>query len=310
MEGVTDKKFLLIRSTVRGLYDMQNLRISIGNRVVANFRSKLGLKIGEKDDAKKKKLIKKVVGDYELLTEGLADLPTPSRFKPGDIIDDYTELVLVHHFVLLRRQEQSAMSRLPYVLDPIPIYHWLIAQPGVGPQMAGVIISEINIEKATNPSSLWKYCGLDVHEDGTARSRRKEHQVEREYIDRHGEVKKKMGLTYKPWLKAKLLKVLGASLLRATGKNRSKPHKYSEIYDNYRHRLENHPKHKDKTDGHKHAMANRYMVKEFMKDLYVAWRQIEGLPVSEEYSVAKLGIVHSKKSKSVKKGKPHDQAPL
>ena len=31
-----------------------------------------------------------------------------------------------------------------------------------------------------------------------------------------------------------------------------------------------------------------------MCDLYVAWRGLEGLPVSEEYSVAKLGIKHKR----------------
>ena len=36
-------------------------------------------------------------------------------------------------------------------------------------------------------------------------------------------------------------------------------------------------------------MATRYAVKMFLRDLWVAWRQLEGLPVSEPYEVAFLG---------------------
>jgi hypothetical protein len=41
-------------------------------------------------------------------------------------------------------------------------------------------------------------------------------------------------------------------------------------------------------------MAVRYAVKRFLVDLHYKWRALEGLPVSEEYSVAKLGIIHKK----------------
>jgi hypothetical protein len=36
------------------------------------------------------------------------------------------------------------------------------------------------------------------------------------------------------------------------------------------------------------------MLKRFLVDLYKAWRSLEGLPVAPEYSVGKLGIVHSR----------------
>ena len=34
------------------------------------------------------------------------------------------------------------------------------------------------------------------------------------------------------------------------------------------------------------------MVKRFLVDLYINWRTLEGLPVVEEYAVAKLGMTH------------------
>lgn len=43
---------------------------------------------------------------------------------------------------------------------------------------------------------------------------------------------------------------------------------------------------------HRKNMAIRYMVKVFLKDLWVAWRTLEGLPVTPDYAEAKLGLKH------------------
>ncbi len=48
----------------------------------------------------------------------------------------------------------------------------------------------------------------------------------------------------------------------------------------------------EKTPGHRKNMAIRYMVKMFLKDLWVAWRTLEGLPVTPDYAEAKLGLKH------------------
>ncbi len=171
--------------------------------------------------------------------------------------------------------------------------------------MAGVIISEIDISKAKYPSSLWAYAGLDVGSDGQGRSRRKEHLVDRTYINKAGNEATRVGITFNPFLKTKLMGVLASSFLRV------KDSPYADIYRAYKHRLENHPKYgiandaarvaevKEKDDhkyapkGHRHNMALRYMVKRFLVDLYNNWRRLEGLPVAPEYSEGKLGMKHS-----------------
>jgi hypothetical protein len=81
--------------------------------------------------------------------------------------------------------------------------------------------------------------------------------------------------------------VLASSFLRV-GEN-----PYGTIYANYKHRLEHHEKHKEKSKGHRHNMAMRYMIKRFLCDLYVHWRTLEGLPVSLEYHEGKLGHKHA-----------------
>ena len=45
----------------------------------------------------------------------------------------------------------------------------------------------------------------------------------------------------------------------------------------------------DKTAAQKNAMAQRYMIKEFVREMWKAWRTLEGLEVDEPYEVAKLG---------------------
>ena len=36
-------------------------------------------------------------------------------------------------------------------------------------------------------------------------------------------------------------------------------------------------------------MSVRYMVKQFLRDMWVTWRTLEGYTISEPYEVAKLG---------------------
>jgi hypothetical protein len=44
--------------------------------------------------------------------------------------------------------------------------------------------------------------------------------------------------------------------------------------------------------GHRYAMAKRKMVKQFLTDLWVAWRKLEGLSTVNPYVIDKLQHVH------------------
>jgi len=279
-----------LKAMVRGCYDIQKIRIQTGNRIVANFRAKLGLEPGEKEKSKKEAntLLNQIRKEYKLITSGITDLPSRKGFKKGEIISEYAELVLVHSYHFCLANEEKLFRLLNKLLDDFPVWtDYLKSVLGIGPAMAGVIISEFDIEKAQYPSSLWKYAGLDVATNGAGRSRKKEHLVETTYINKDGEEKTKMGITFNPFLKTKLTGVLGASFLRCGVKS-----PYAQIYYDYKNRIENHPAHKEKTKLHRHNMANRYMVKRFLVDLYTNWRAMEGLPVADEYSIAKLNMKH------------------
>lgn len=114
--------------------------------------------------------------------------------------------------------------------------------------------------------------------------RSKRHLIDREYVSKTGETLTKKSISYNPFLKTKLMGVLADSFIKCPGS------KYERIYRGYRSRLDNSPRHYGKTDAHKHMMAKRYAVKMFLMDLWVAWRTIEGLPVSDPYAVDKLGM--------------------
>ena len=277
-----------LRAMVRGAYDLQKLRIEMGNRLVGNFKVRMGQAPGEKEEemsAEGKEILANLRAAYDKLTDGVVKFPRASSFKGNEVISSFTELALVAQYLDLDKSEATHFGRLKHVLKDFAIYTQFLEEVrGVGPAMAGVIVAEIDITRAQYPSSLWKYAGLDVASDGVGRSRRKEHLVQVDYVNKAGEAANRVGLTFNPWLKTKLY-VLATCFIKAGGP-------YREIYDGYKHRLESIPQWAERSKGHRHNAAMRYMTKQFLADLYNAWRPLEGLPVAPSYAEGKLGIVH------------------
>jgi hypothetical protein len=279
-----------IKIMVRGAYDVQKLRVGMGNRICSNFRAKLGLgpSESEEEDDDAKGILDDLRARYKKLTDGVKTFPKQATFVGDGVISTYTELSLVSQYIDLEKIEATHFHRLEATLKEYPIYNtFLVAVKGCVPAMSGVILSEIDITKARYPSSLWAYAGLDVAGDGKGRSRKQEHLVEKAYTDKDGNPAKRVGITFNPFLKTKLY-VLATCMIKLN----SQP--YRTIYDDYKHRLESNPKWADESKGHRNNAAMRYMLKRFLVDLYKAWRSLEGLPVAPEYSVGKLGIVHSR----------------
>jgi len=373
----------LIRPVVRGAYDIQHLRIEMSNRLVSSFKSKLGQSAGVSEDEltpEAQEILDKLRASYKLIGSAVAVFKKtkgePKPFVGDALIESASELVLVEQYLDLEEQEGRTFKRLGKLLEQIPIYRdYLSKIKGIGPAMAAVIISEIDIKKAKYPSSLHAYAGLDVattwvlqstavratnlakadptlsiptllshlekdekpsapgavavsrqwtqepvskipdfdatptdqsalvaydldgysivaeyrqfHTGG--RSRKEKHLIDREYTNKKGELATRKSITFNPWLKSKLIGVLVPSFLRLNNE------KYRKVYDDYKHRLENHAKYKDVSKGHRHSMALRYVAKIFLIDLYTNWRAMEGLPVSKPYHEAKLGLVHGER---------------
>lgn len=196
--------------------------------------------------------------------------------------------------------ERAELRNIERLCKTHPIYPWLIGQKGLGPTMAGVILAEIEIERAETVSSLWKFAGLDVDSSGAA-PRRKKGQKN----------------PYNAWLRTKLVGVLADCMIRAGSD-------WRQHYDHRKHRRQHQlvetcmgcdgtgkakmGENKGKkckncngtggpapwgvSDGHRHRDAIRYMVKMFLQELWIQWRTVEGLPVTVPYKEAMLGRTH------------------
>lgn len=198
--------------------------------------------------------------------------------------------------VELKRIEEETVKEVEKLLKDVPIWEtWLKHQPGIGPTMAGVIVAYIDIERAETVSKLWRYSGLAV-DTSTGKAERR---------------KKGEKLAFNPWLKTRLLFVMGSNLIKAGApteelklgmvkkdgtiakvNRKARPASpWYEFYTNYKHRKASAGW--GTNDAHRHIAAMRYMVKMFLAELYNQWRPLEGLSVRPPYAEEYLGKVHS-----------------
>jgi hypothetical protein len=306
-----------LRAMTLGAYDLQKIRIQMGLRLCANFRSRLstpgeGESEGEEDgdlSEEANSIINQLKESYKRLTDGVArnrTLPDRRGFVGDALISSHAELALIHQYISLDRQEGQLFRIIEPTLELFPIYtEFLAKQRGVGVQMAAILITYLDPHKARHPSSFWRYSGLDIGPDGAGRSRREAHLIDHAYIDKNGAEKTRRGLTYNPLLKTKLMGVLATSFLRS-----SSP--WRDTYDGYKHRLQTDP-HREKitvdewkklhragedvsklwTPSRINHASLRYMVKMFLLDMWREWRKLEGLPWERgSYAEEKLGMRH------------------
>lgn len=258
-----------IRLLVRGTYDLQKLRIQMGNRIVGQFKARvLGQTSGksEKELRKEaKEVLKRIRKNYRIMMDALkGEFPKIKDFKGDEIISSYTELALIHTYIEMEKQEKHHFSVMSRIVRTHPMWDAFFAGvSGCGTAMSGVIISEVDISKAKHVSSIWKYAGLDVAPDGKGRSRRPEHLIDVEYINKDGEKKTKKSITFNPFLKTKLLGVLGPCL------RREKKH-YAQVYNEKRAQVEGKVK-------NPHRYSLRFMIKRFLKDMFGPWKEINNV---------------------------------
>lgn len=342
-----------LRAALRSFYDLQKLRIEMGNRLIANMRSKLGL---DDDDVEVTDDIMDVIEEsFAMITDGVALLTARRKYDYDGVITDFTELIMVDNYLSLRDAEEQQLKGVKRLVRQFPIWaDFLEDVKGVGETMGAVIIAEFDPHKGKYVSSFWRYAGLDVADDGKGRSKRKEHLIDVDYQASDGSTKTRKSITYNPFLKTKLMGVLATSFLRSGSE------KYRKIYDDYKRRTAQRPKYADwrfakklesvdtyfpatlkdedaklydtkkkgsgksasliiyeEVDGergavaryetgttaaHRHQMSMRYMIKQFIADLYNVWREMEGLTVHDPYGTAKLGHNHEESGKERSEG--------
>lgn len=318
-----------IRQLVSTVYDIQNSRISVGNRLVAyvmGFGDKSKERIAaeqeklddkksgkkteaaikdemaelaakEKADKEAQKVIHGITADFKRLTDAVAEKRLSEKrlselVSGGDQINyikDMATYKFAQLYMNLLQSEADAIKVLAMEVEKHPMWDGFFKDVrGCGPVMAGICLAYFDISKARHCSSVWKYAGLDVVYNGEKDSwegRGRSHCEEREYIDKDGNAATRRGLTYNPFVKTKLVGVLTSCFIRSAPDD-----KYNKIRIDYLNRLQNRPDCKEHTKLHLTRMANRYMIKMFLRDMWVCWRTLEGYPVDEPYEVAKLGM--------------------
>ena len=201
-----------------------------------------------------------------------------------------------------KEQEKQIEKKLLKALKRFPIYtEYLKGVKGVGTIASAIIIAEFDIHIATTVSKMWQYAGLNPSMvRGKKRKELKDGKFEiitSDTMIRGDKLTAGFVSPFNKRLRTALCGVLADGFIKAQA-----PHAL-EFYYPYKARLEqskNVVTHvgKDKawdevTKGHRDRAAKRYMIKMFIKDLYAAWREIEGLEVRKPYQEEYLGHKHA-----------------
>jgi len=158
----------------------------------------------------------------------------------------------------VRAIEDKIEEHIEARLRTVPFYNaWLKRVKGVGPLLGASVISELGSpDKFPRVSSVWHYAGLHVI-DGQAPQRRRGKRI-----------------SWNPDLRTTCYK-LGDQFVRATDSlGRRLYEEYRAYYDE---------RDDDISKGHRFNRAKRRVVKDFMRCLWVAWREARNLPVTEPH---------------------------
>lgn len=164
---------------------------------------------------------------------------------------------LENYLQVIESVEKKAKAGLEKETRHYEIFNkWLASIRGIAETSAGQLIALIgDIGRFDSISSLWSYAGLNV-KDGKAPSRERGSQI-----------------SYDPRLKGLSLGIIGENFIRQNSP-------YRKFYDE---KKEYYEKNRDWTRNHCHRAAIRYMVKQFLKHLWLKWRKLEGLRTSEPH---------------------------
>lgn len=295
----------VIKSLVSTAYQLQKMRISTGLRIVNNYKIKNGQEPGARESElteEAKNFLDRLRLDTIRVSDIMAEKVTRNSVFPGvGLVTNEGEYCLSKTYLTLLEEEENTFKAMGNVLKNHPMMPWFNTVKGIGPAIAAVLISEVdmNPERTPNLGSLYAYCGLDtVVEEvtmpngeaklvGVARSRQDKHLVMRQYTARDGSVKERKSITYNEFLHTKLLGVCADNLIRSGGYFKT------EVYNNYKFRLLNSPDHVGKNGIHIERMAKRYVIKIFMMYFFEEYCRVIGRELPPLYHERKLNLHHS-----------------
>lgn len=223
---------------------------------------------------------------YQLQKERIAHSNRSWIFDDDDNLKKYMDKILDND----KDNEELVLKAAKEELKKYPIFtRYLDKIRGIGPSLSlglvGIVLNK-GIGQFDYSSSLRHYFGI--------------HPVKHPSEDRMVSAK------YKKGMKADFSVEYKSLILGRLADNLIKQNEfYKNIYDNYKLRvlsrkytvdeLKNLGYKKEKalegrlSNGHAHNMAKRKMCQVFIDHLWRTWREIEGLPLTDPYPIAKLG---------------------
>lgn len=278
-----------LRRKVENFYDLQRLRIQTAGRT---------LKRADGTDIQLHEV------DVAVLEARAAELHTAEKHALSDV--------------------QNHLSTMKFYKDTLSDK---VRYRGIGPTMAGVILSSFDIHRSDTVSKMWAFAGLRpmpanrckechavvaVAEDG-ASYRHTAERVRTPAPPKPGEEPKAAlpkckhakdlidddaiyasGKSQRPEKGVKLpynsfLRTKLVGVLAPVLLKVGSP--WKKCYDEYKHRKASEGW--GRSDAHRHQAAMRFMVKILLLDIWKEWRKSEGLEVRPSYQEEKLGHVHS-----------------
>lgn len=247
-----------LRFWTESYYDYQRQRIQTGNRI-GNivYRALEPDTWQEKKDKKKRSY-----GTQYNFTE-VKRKYEKNKKKFG--LEEQQEIETMFGFMEgAKKLEKTCSGYIELLIKDEPIYaDFLQDVEGIGHILAGGLIAWIgDIGRFATISKLWAYSGLHCDEEGKAVVRKTGEQT-----------------NWNVKLKTHLWKI-GESFVKSKGR-------YRGLYDKYREREDK--EHPELSKLHRYNRAKRKVVKIFLSNLWVRWRELENLPVTKPYAEEYLG---------------------
>ena len=311
---------------VRMKASIQKLRIQCGNRICASFKTQIdavkknknklknnetGAEEKDKEAADKEvdKLLKTLLSEYTRITDAYAEsggsikriIQTLSDAGELVNIKSLTDFDAIDEYKSLLAAEEKNRSALKRIVVEHPLYEAFFKKVvGCGPELAATLIARFDPYKARHAACFWSYAGLNpvtiIDKEGNEQiiGNGKRYTTMQPVYDQEGnKIGEKKGITYNPDLKTALLGV-GATNFIKQGIRRDKESGiitakgiYANMYMEYKHRKRN--QYPERSLAHIDKMSKRWMMRNFVRDLWVAWRTLEGLPVTMPYEQQFLG---------------------
>lgn len=209
----------------------------------------------------------------------------------------------------IKKDEVGIQEVIRQYLKEIPIASWMLGDgvnkgiKGIGPTLAGGLISFLDVTKADHPSDFWSYAGLGVVRIPLDEAREKYKNnipIQRavKIAEINGDDSISLGqsrragnkVNFNPRVKTLMWKIMDSFIKQNTNP-------YRKYYDDRKAtemaRLDVEEKKIGKTINGKKAIADkrakRYAEKQFLQDLWLKWRTLEGLPTGTPFVVGRLG---------------------